>query len=249
MEVFKVFYKGILTRLHRCVVWSNIMVYLVKMIFRIKPERSIWILEYFEVILGGYESHRCRLPVCNNKKPLPWYTYPAIEYIEQYDFSESEIFEYGSGNSSKFWSSRAKRVTSVEFDPEWYQRGLNDKTSVQSLMLRINKKDYVNAIHHYDKYYDVIVIDGKFRYSCALESIIRIKEKGLIILDNSDWYPNTAKLLRDNGFIQVDFIGTGPINSYAWCTSLFFKENFAIPRINNSVKVLGGISQISEGDY
>jgi len=43
-------------------------------------------------------------------EPLPWYTYPAIEYIRQLDFSDKSIFEYGSGNSTVFWSRIAARV-------------------------------------------------------------------------------------------------------------------------------------------
>src|SRR5688500_6442274 len=31
---------------------------------------------------------------CN---PVPWYTYPAIEYLKQLDFKDSTVFEYGSG--------------------------------------------------------------------------------------------------------------------------------------------------------
>lgn len=27
---------------------------------------------------------------------LPWYTYPAIEYLKQLDFSQKTVFEYGA---------------------------------------------------------------------------------------------------------------------------------------------------------
>jgi len=47
-------------------------------------------------------------------------------------------------------------------------------------------------------------------------------ESGIVILDNSDWYAETAKFLRDSlNMIQIDFHGFGPINSYTWTTSLF----------------------------
>ena len=35
--------------------------------------------------------------------PLPWYTYPAIEYLSQFDYGEKTIFEFGCGYSSLFW--------------------------------------------------------------------------------------------------------------------------------------------------
>lgn len=34
--------------------------------------------------------------------PLPWYTYPAIEYLSQFDYGEKTIFEFGCGYSSLF---------------------------------------------------------------------------------------------------------------------------------------------------
>ena len=52
--------------------------------------------------------------------PIPWFTYPAIDYIRQLDLSEKTIFEWGAGFSTLFWSSRAKSVISVETDPLWY---------------------------------------------------------------------------------------------------------------------------------
>ena len=53
--------------------------------------------------------------VCVDKdnNPIPWYTYPAIEYLSQFDYSNKEIFEYGCGYSSMFWANRAKKVTSI----------------------------------------------------------------------------------------------------------------------------------------
>jgi len=35
-------------------------------------------------------------------KPVPWYTYPAIEYIRQLIFTDKAVFEYGSGHSTLF---------------------------------------------------------------------------------------------------------------------------------------------------
>lgn len=31
---------------------------------------------------------------------VPWYTYPAIEYLSHLDLSGFRVFEYGSGNST-----------------------------------------------------------------------------------------------------------------------------------------------------
>ena len=72
----------------------------------------------------------------------------------------------------------------------------------------------------------------------------------MVILDNSDWHPRTCALLRDSDLLQVDFAGAGPINSYAWCTSMFLRRDFAIDRIrpNESLDVIGGLKDISSED-
>src|SRR5215470_11966850 len=56
-----------------------------------------------------------------SSEPLPWYTYPAIEFISQFDFSSKSVFEYGSRNSTLFWSRLSTSVTSVEHDPKWLE--------------------------------------------------------------------------------------------------------------------------------
>jgi hypothetical protein len=55
-------------------------------------------------------------PVDAHGEPVPWYTYPAIDYLRQLDFSDKTVFEYGSGYSTLFWASAARRVVSVEED-------------------------------------------------------------------------------------------------------------------------------------
>ncbi|MEQ8661038.1 MAG: SAM-dependent methyltransferase, partial [Gammaproteobacteria bacterium] len=69
--------------------------------------------------------------------------------------------------------------------------------------------------------------DAAQRLDCARACVDRLKPGGLIILDNSDWFVATARYLREQGFLQVDMHGFGPINNYTWCTSLFFSRDFA----------------------
>ncbi|NTW99911.1 MAG: class I SAM-dependent methyltransferase [Geobacteraceae bacterium] len=170
--------------------------------------------------------------------------------MQQFDFSRCNIFEFGSGNSSLFWSKNAQSVISVESDPDWYTFGMQDLSPNRSLLLKTGCNEYVETVIQYETKFDVIVIDGLYRFNCAVKSMTRLKDGGIIVLDNSDWFPDTARLLRDAGFTQTDFIGAGPVNSYAWCTSVFFRGHMGIPRISDSqpVRVLGGIAEISGMD-
>ena len=75
---------------------------------------------------GHLKTVRLGRPVERNGDPLPWYTYPAIEYLQQLDFSDADVFEYGSGNSTLFWNRAAQTVTAVEDDEAWYRPVASD---------------------------------------------------------------------------------------------------------------------------
>src|SRR3954447_8579526 len=69
---------------------------------------------------GHLASVRAGRAVDRDGNPLPWYSYPAIEYLRQLDFRTKTVFEYGSGMSTLFWASVACRVVSVEDDERWF---------------------------------------------------------------------------------------------------------------------------------
>ena len=177
--------------------------------------------------------------VDKNNNPIPWYTYPAIEYINQLDFTEKEIFEFGSGNSTIFWALNAKKVISVEDNREWFDK-IEKQLPKNAEYLYINQKDdYINAIKQYSSEFDGIIIDGSHRYECALNAVEKLRRGGMIILDNSDWYEKTAAFLRDADLIEVDMTGFGPINGYTWTTSFFFHREFNFKPLYNRQPVHG----------
>jgi len=157
--------------------------------------------------------------------PIPWYTYPAIEYLRQIDFAHADVFEYGSGHSTLFWASRARSVTSVEDDRAWYDTMSRRLPSNCELILEPDLYAYPRVIERTGRSFDVIVIDGaargNTRLKCARRAPGVLREGGLIILDNADWLPESARLLRESDLIQVDMTGFGPVNGYTWTTSLF----------------------------
>lgn len=162
---------------------------------------------------------------------IPWYTYPAIEYLNSLDFSKKIVFEYGSGNSSIYWAKKSKRVVSIENDQEWFSKVNDKKLSNQEIILVEESSLYENSIEVLNQNFDLIIIDGKRRVKCSemiYEYLNITSEEGcMVILDNSDWYKDIAKYLKEKfNFIQIDFHGFGPINNYTWTTSIFLSRNF-----------------------
>jgi len=159
-----------------------------------------------------------------DNQPLPWISYPAIEFLNTLDLKECDVFEYGSGSSTLYWSSKARTVTSVERDPEWYNKV---KTSLPSnCVLHLNEKDreYVERIKEGQQKYHIIIVDGAVRFPCTEQALESLTDNGLIIIDNSEWYPNSCSYLRDRGFIQIDFPGFGPLNAFPSATSIFYRR-------------------------
>jgi hypothetical protein len=172
---------------------------------------------------GHQLSQKTGLPVDVKGKPLPWFTYPAIDYLEQLNFTEKDFFEWGSGHSSKYFAARSKSITSIEASEEWYNKGKLSLLPNQMLFFKTGD-DYINAIKDTAKQFDVIIIDGILRDGCAAVATDYLKKGGMIIYDNSERDPFVCKSIRDKGLIQIDFHGFGPINYYTWTTSLFFKD-------------------------
>jgi Methyltransferase domain len=164
--------------------------------------------------------------------PIPWYTYPAIEYLRQIDFAEADVFEYGSGHSTLFWASRARSVTSVEDDRAWFDSLSRRLPPNCELILEPDLYAYPGVIERTGRSFDVIVIDGaargNTRLKCARRALNVLRAGGLIILDNADWLPESARVLRTAGLIQVDMTGFGPVNGYTWTTTLFLHRACAL---------------------
>ena len=65
---------------------------------------------------GWLESAESKLAQ-RDGKPLPWFTYAAISFLEQAITRDQSVFEYGGGQSTLYWAARVHRVASVDHDP------------------------------------------------------------------------------------------------------------------------------------
>lgn len=173
--------------------------------------------------------------VCVDKsgRPLPWYTYPAIEYLDQFDYAAKRVFEYGCGSSSLFWAGRALSVTGVEDNPQWFakwQKAL--RAPNLEILLRDESEKYENAIFETEHNFDIIVIDGKRREKCCAAAVQKLSPGGMIILDDSDRintsreYAGAVAELKKADLLQIDFFGFCPMNNYTKATSLFLRRDF-----------------------
>jgi len=179
---------------------------------------------------GYSRSVRAGVPLDRDGQPIPWFTYPALEYLNQLDFRKKTIFEFGAGNSTLFWSNRAARVVSVESDRAWYERIRSQLAPNCELHLVQDPAKYPAFITDGPDDFDVIVVDGLKRRECCAAALQRLRPGGLVILDNADWHSGGAAVLRSGGLLEVDMAGFGPIAWFTTTTSFFFHREFDFPR-------------------
>ena len=177
-------------------------------------------------------------------KPLPWYTYPAIEFLTSKNFRDRSVLEFGAGQSTLWWAERSNRVIAFEDDVEWYNAVTERSPANVSVVLTDRAASAVES-HCLDELFDVIVIDGLNRLTCATKSVALHKKGGAIILDNSEGYWGLdgefpiLDLFRAEGFSRIDFYGYAPGVILPACTSLFFKGDcFLLCGSENTVKTV-----------
>ena len=167
-------------------------------------------------------------PINAQGKPIPWFTYPAIDFLEQHVKSDWSVLEWGCGNSTLWWSERVKRVVSLEHNRNWHEIISRGAPQNASIVLSEDRDRYVNLqdVANQDPF-DVIVIDGEERNACARHAVLRAKPSTIIVFDNSDRKTSRdgVLFLTTNGWNRIDFFGLIPSNLYRTCTSIFYRDD------------------------
>lgn len=194
---------------------------------RLRPDmrKQLISFSYLSRYYGQFNSIKKNESVDSSNNPIPWITYPAIEYLGNLDFSEETIFEIGSGNSTIWLSERSKKIISLEEDKAWFekmkQKVINRK-NVELLFIEDRDND---DIYYRLRESSIIFIDGLNRekaFDYIIKNIESLKIK-CIVVDNSDWvsiYQKIQEFVNKTGWVDTEFVGFGPQNRYVWSTTV-----------------------------
>lgn len=158
---------------------------------------------------------------------IPWYTYPMIDFLAQRDFGERNVLEFGGGQSTVWWSRRARSVLTFEENADWMARVKRDVGGNATLYhVPLDGPDPIGAIRgliaaNPVAKFDVIVVDGHLRDKATAIAFDYLAPGGALLLDNAEgygFYEETSK--RDCR--RVDFFGFAPGVVMRHCTSLVF---------------------------
>ncbi len=180
--------------------------------------------------MGWLESAKQHKPITADGEPCPWYTYPSLYFLDTKQLSELRIFEYGSGNSTLWWSRKAASVVSVEHNREWFELISEQRPPNVTYVYRdlVPGGEYSTEVtRHQDTPFDIVVIDGRDRVNCAKATMSLKQRPSAIIWDNSERerYQEGCDLLTANGYRRIDFDGFGPINGRPWRTTVFYTSD------------------------
>lgn len=193
------------------------------------PDSTVFLagaIHTLAVGLGYKTSIERRSCVLGDGRAIPMMSYSLVEYLLGLDLSAFEILELGGGSSTEFWASCAKAVITLETNPEWMK--LLESRPLPNVQARLSSADTLDRdMGALGRQFDAVVIDAAAnRFLLARRAIDLLRPGGFILLDNSDWYPNTASLLREADLIQVDFHDFRPLHHFRCTTSLFLHRSF-----------------------
>jgi hypothetical protein len=164
--------------------------------------------------------------VLGDGRKIPMMSYGLIEYLMGQDLTGFDVLELGGGFSTAFWSARVRSVLTLETDADWARTLAGDKLA--NVEIRATTPQRIDAdMTALGRSFDAIIVDASAsRYRCAKAALALLKPGGFILLDNSDWYPNTSAMLRQADLIQVDYPDFRPLRWYRCVTSLFLHKDF-----------------------
>ena len=187
---------------------------------------------------GFLESSRSSIPVDGYGNVMPLYSYPCYEYIRSMDWKNANIFEFGCGYSSIWWDNVDANVYGVDSNDEWINKIQSSVCGHLNIELANDGEEYTTSIYRHNLKYDVIVIDGMYRYDCVEPSLDCLANDGMVILDNSEWHTNTKELLDNSDLMPVHFHGMKPIHVDIETTSCYISRAFN--RTPKSILPMGG---------
>ncbi len=178
---------------------------------------------------GHFKSSFKMMAVSKSGDPLPWYTYPSIDFLKSRSYSDKTVLEFGAGQSTLWWAQRAKSVFAFEADAGW----LKELTARVPSNVQLHKVPGENPTACVDEIqrtlgqlanpkFDIVIIDGFWRFEMIEIACQILSECGVIICDNAEGY-GFFEGFRHRNFQRVDFFGYAPGVVLPHSTSVFFR--------------------------
>lgn len=167
---------------------------------------------------------------------VPWFSYRAIRFLDDFLTPEMRVLEFGSGGSTVFFARRVQRTVSIENDPSWHDRLSRrlDELGLGNVELihahadldspeGFRSSPFMNA--HSGEPADVVVVDSCDYRTYELRPVAvdvarhLVKPGGVLVLDDYSRYKRTVADLP--GWERTVFKGPGPARRDLTSTAVF----------------------------
>lgn len=177
---------------------------------------------------GHFKSSIAKKAVSHTGEPIPWFTYPANDFLRTRDLGNDKILEFGGGQSTIYWSKRSKFILTFDDDVNWANmiRGSVD-SNVEVLDVPTDKQEQVSFIssklRQVDTKFDLIIVDSLHRPEMFRLAVSYIKDDGMILCDNAAEYDFYEVWQEFPDFSRIDFYGHAAGVLHPHCTTMHFK--------------------------
>jgi hypothetical protein len=169
------------------------------------------------------------LPIDKQGRPLAFLNYPTLALLSKRLKDSFRVLEFGSGYSTAFFSSLVREVVAVEHDSKWLGlvRSLTEGVSnVQLVQVPLGPK-YTQAAADVGGTFQIILIDGRMRVECALQSLPFLASDGVIIWDDSarHRYQDGIENIAMRGFRVLRIEGLKPAGLGIDETAILYRDH------------------------
>jgi hypothetical protein len=117
----------------------------------------------------------------------------------------------------------------VEHNHEWATK-IAESAPANVSILEVELEpdgDYCRTALGLETQFNVLIIDGRDRVNCALQSLPALSPDGVIIWDDSHRrrYRHGLGVLKKHGFRRIRFTGLGPISPLPGETSILYRPD------------------------
>lgn len=178
--------------------------------------------------IGWIESIKRGYPCDSDGVEVPWMNYSIVNLLKERLSKNLNLFEFGSGYSTLFYSKLVKQVISIEYDQQWFDLMQAKVSDNVSLVFKDKDVDahYCRAITEYEQQFDVVIVDGRDRVNCLKQAIAKLSDSGVIILDDSarPRYQEALAHGKSLGFRTLSIDGIRPSGAGIYQTTLFYRD-------------------------
>lgn len=175
---------------------------------------------------GWTRSAAQRVLVDAKGEPQPWMTLPFIAFIAPRLRADWTVFEFGAGESTRFYAARVQHVVTVEHN-EIFAAHLRPRlpANVTLFVRTVGSEAYVRAAAEASSAV-LVSVDGRDRVRCVERTLPGLDARAAVVLDDAERseYAPAAAMLKAAGFRAVEFWGVAPGGVTTKCTTVFYRD-------------------------